>query len=197
MNYEKLKDIRQKRGLTLAQASQATGYTASFLSQLERGLKEPSLTALRKLSDVYSIPLISLVIEDKKEASRNQVEKKTAPTYHIIRKDERKEATVPKIFTTCEFITPLKTAQENQNALSGYIVKVKPGCWLSEKQVRHATDESTYVIRGTMKAVMGKDVFILNAGDSIYVEADVPHNRQNCGDDVLEIITFIPIPINL
>ena len=197
MNYEKLKDTRQKRGFTLAQVGEATGYTAGFLSQLERGLREPSLTTLRKLSDVYGVPIMSFVVDEKNDTDKPKTKKKAKPSYHIIRENDRKEATVPKVFTTCEFVTPLKTAQENRNALSGYIVKVKPGCWLSEKQVKHVTDESTYIIRGTMKAIMGKDVYILNAGDSIYIEAGTPHNRQNCGDDILEIISFIPIPLHL
>lgn len=195
MNFEKLKDIRQKRGFTLAQVSQASGYTASFLSQIERGLKEPSLTALRKLSDVYSVQLVSLFMEDENEEEQSSVnaEKRPNRSVYVIRKDKRKEITIPKVFTTCEFITPMKTASEDQHGLSGYIVKLMPGCWISEKQINHATDESTYVISGTMKAVVGKELHYLNEGDSIYIEANVAHNLQNCGNDTLEILNYMPL----
>lgn len=197
MNFEKLKETRQKRGLTLAQASHYSGYTASFLSQIERGLKEPSLTALRKLSDVYSIPLISLFIESVNEEEKDVVagKKKHGCAAHVIRREKRKEIIIPKTFTTCEFITPVSPTSEEQRGLSGYVVKLPPGCWISEKQISHTADESIYVISGQMKAIVGQDTHNLNTGDSLYVEANVLHNFQNCGESILEIINYMPVVI--
>lgn len=196
-NFEILKDIRQKKGFTLAQASQASGYTASFLSQLERGLKEPSLTTLRKLSDVYSIPLTSLFMENDTDGQQSDASanNKAGRAVHVIRKDERKEIIIPKVFTICEFVTPMKTASEERCGLSGYIVNLKPSCWISEKQISHVTDESTYIISGKMKAIVGKETHYLNAGDSIYIEANILHNFQNCGKDTLQILNYTPLVI--
>lgn len=54
MNPEIIKKKRLEKGYTLAYMSKQLGFTASFLSQLERGLKQPSLESLRKISDFLS-----------------------------------------------------------------------------------------------------------------------------------------------
>lgn len=47
--------------MTLATLGEKTGYTASFLSQIERGLNRPSIEALRKICDVLEIEVASLL----------------------------------------------------------------------------------------------------------------------------------------
>ena len=47
MDFKHLKDIRKSKNMTLATLGEKTGYTASFLSQIERGLNRPSIEALR------------------------------------------------------------------------------------------------------------------------------------------------------
>ena len=54
LNPEIIKKKRLEKGYTLAYMSKQLGFTASFLSQLERGLKQPSLESLRKISDFLS-----------------------------------------------------------------------------------------------------------------------------------------------
>lgn len=189
MNFEKLKWIRKKKGYTLARVSQATGYTASFLSQLERGLKEPSITTLRKLADLYAIPLVSLFVENEEDIAVDGTAKKAQPSIRIIRESERKKIMLPEIFTVCEFVTPAN----RQCRISGHITKLEPGCWCSESLISHTTDESAYIIKGNMKALLGDKIFYLGSGDSIYIEAYALHNWQNCGEETLDILTYMPV----
>ena len=45
---ESIRELRRRKNFTLRQLSEKTGYTVSFLSQLERGIKNPSLRRRRR-----------------------------------------------------------------------------------------------------------------------------------------------------
>ena len=47
---ESIRELRCRKNFTLRQLSEKTGYTVSFLSQLERGIKNPALDALRAIA---------------------------------------------------------------------------------------------------------------------------------------------------
>jgi len=52
---------RIKRGLTQEQLAQKVGVTQSYIGQLERGEKEPSLAVLRRLSTALAVPVAKLL----------------------------------------------------------------------------------------------------------------------------------------
>ena len=50
MYGSRIREMRKRRGLTLKEVAEATGYTIGHISQIERDLKSPSLVALRKIA---------------------------------------------------------------------------------------------------------------------------------------------------
>ncbi|MFG2876383.1 helix-turn-helix domain-containing protein [Streptomyces sp. NPDC048337] len=57
----RLRRLRDRRGLTLAALSEATGISKSTLSRLESGQRRPSLELLLPLAAAYRVPLDDLV----------------------------------------------------------------------------------------------------------------------------------------
>lgn len=55
-----LKDLRQKKGVTLSQAAEGAGMTAPALSYYEKDEKDPSLEYAIKLADYYGVTLDEL-----------------------------------------------------------------------------------------------------------------------------------------
>jgi transcriptional regulator with XRE-family HTH domain len=56
--------IRAQRltaGLSLRDLAERTGVSNAYLSQIERGLHEPSITVLRSIADALEVPLESLL----------------------------------------------------------------------------------------------------------------------------------------
>ena len=45
--------------------------------------------------------------------------------------------------------------------------------------VFHAGQEFNYVVEGSVKVTIGKNVFVLNEGDSVYFDAMLPHSQQS------------------
>ncbi len=62
---ERLKAARQKLGLSLRALGERTGFSASFLSQVELGQTTPSLGSLQKISEALEVSLTSLLAADQ------------------------------------------------------------------------------------------------------------------------------------
>ncbi|MCX8094530.1 MAG: helix-turn-helix domain-containing protein [Candidatus Goldbacteria bacterium] len=58
-----IKMFRKKEGLTLLDLSKKTGISPSFLSNIESGIKQPTLLTLQKVANVLKISITSLFIK--------------------------------------------------------------------------------------------------------------------------------------
>ncbi len=58
---DRLREIRQKRGVTLLQVAEAVKLSVSYLSDLERGRAKPSLDTLERLAVYYEMSVADLV----------------------------------------------------------------------------------------------------------------------------------------
>jgi len=50
-----IRSIREERGLTLEALAEAAGVSASYLSEVERGLKRPSTDVVAKIADAFGM----------------------------------------------------------------------------------------------------------------------------------------------
>jgi transcriptional regulator with XRE-family HTH domain len=57
----RLRELRQKYGVTQQQLSVATGLTEGYISNMERGLKVPSLTTILRLAVALGCKVTELV----------------------------------------------------------------------------------------------------------------------------------------
>jgi transcriptional regulator with XRE-family HTH domain len=191
LNYKKIKNYRKRKGYTLAELSSRTGYTSSFLSQIENGIKQPSLKALRKITSTLDVPIFELFSDDNSPNDlQDDAQERSGKSHVIIRKDKRKQAVMPEIFTEYDFITPYSSDRTDNAKLIGMYTVIKPGCWASEEQVSLDYDISAYIISGKAKGCLDDEVIDLEEGDSIYMYAHAPHNFLNVGDDELIMLGY-------
>lgn len=187
MNPEIIKKKRLEKGYTLAYMSKQLGFTASFLSQLERGLKQPSLESLRKISDFLELPMIFFFFDENAQPVSEPVTQDGA--CYVIRKNSRRKIVLPEIQTEYEMLTP--SPAEVKTELNGSYCEIRPGCRMSERMITHNCDESMFVLKGKMRAFIGEATYDLEDGDSIYFSRHIPHNALNTGDDKLCVITYM------
>lgn len=60
--HGRLRMLRHRAGLTLAQVSERAGITLSFLSDIERGRSLPGLDTLERIADVYGLSVGELLV---------------------------------------------------------------------------------------------------------------------------------------
>lgn len=187
-NNKYLKDLRLEKGYTLAKLASETGYSASYISQIEKGLKVPSIATLRKFCEFLNVPLIYFFMDDVTETG---IDNDSFPHgYEVIYKTDRKNIVLSELATKCEMITPQEYKFKHGNHLNGIIYTVSSGKWCSEKLIAHSTDEVTYILKGLLRAQINDKICYLEEGDSIYITALTLHNFQNCGMDDLVMLSF-------
>lgn len=188
MNVMKLKQIRKQKGYTLSKLSSMTGCTSSHLSQLERGLKQPSLEMLRRISDCLEVPIFDLLSEN--ETAEAQIKKTSDHKYDIICHNNRKKFIMPEILTEYEFITPYSTDGSDNTRIVGMYSTLMPRKWSCEKPVVLDFDFSIFIIQGTATVCIEKDTLTLGKGDSVYIYSGAQHNIYNAGDTELIMIGY-------
>lgn len=71
-----IKDLRQKKGFKQTDFADICGLSQSYLSSIEKGRKEPTLTILKRIANALSIPMpvlifFSLTQDDIAESKRD------------------------------------------------------------------------------------------------------------------------------
>ena len=76
---QRLRRLREERGLTLAQVASAAGLSVSHLSAIENETRRnPSFHIVARLASVYGVPMESLVDEADRPASAARFERERA-----------------------------------------------------------------------------------------------------------------------
>lgn len=190
MNYKKIKEVRKQKKLTLLDMSLQTGYTQSFISQLERGMKNPSLKALRKISECLDVPLFTFLLEENSSESPHR-----AALCGIIRADQREKVVYPEILTEYELLTPGQAGRQSDTSITGVYIRLKPGEQASENLITHNYDESILILAGSVTAYIGGESYTLYEGDSIYIYANTQHNFKNNDTGILSMAGFMAKPV--
>lgn len=163
-------------GLSLRELADQVSLTASFLSQVERGLASPSIESLRAISKALDVPVFHFLIDME--------------GYNpIIRKEERRQLTLPEASITYELLTPVNRKMEiilaTLEPTDGDIPLIHH---------RH-TEECIYVLEGELEVELSDEVYVLQAGDTIYFEGPLLRRLSGSGDNTVRYLAIITPPI--
>jgi DNA-binding transcriptional MerR regulator len=159
----RLRQLRLTHGLSLRQASARTGLSASFISLIERGLANPSIAVLQKLTASYGTSIAEL-LSGPGQATRK-----------LIRAADRQVS---------EAATGVKLAQLTfgERLMEVHVFEVEPGAG-SQESYQHAGEEFMYMLHGTLEVWLdGIERYRLEKGDMLYFESTQAHHWTNPGD---------------
>ena len=60
---KKIKDVRKNKGLSIKDVAKKAGISSSMLSQIERGLANPSINTLKLITHILEIPMFTLFLK--------------------------------------------------------------------------------------------------------------------------------------
>jgi len=173
---KKIRAKRTEKNMSLKELAEKTGLTASFLSQVERGFAEPSITSLRQIAKALDVPIFYFLIDEQRPNP-------------VVRKNERKILKLPKSHLSYELLSP-----DLNRKMEIMIGRLDVGASSVDGFSTHPGEECIYVIQGSMKVVVGEEEYVLEEGDSIYYFAEMPHRLENCGDVELVFLSAITPP---
>ena len=169
-----IKNIREKKKLTLDAAAEITGVSRSMLAQIEKGDVNPTISVLWKIANGYKVSFTSLV-EQRSAGVRAIYQKDIAPLVE----DDGRYLNYP-VFSFDE-----KTLFET------YRIVIKPAGTLSAQPHLRGSEEYITVFAGKVEITVGDESFRLSKGDSIRFPANVPHIYSNIGDEYVELSMLI------
>ncbi len=162
-----MRDLRRGRGLTLDGLAELSGVSRAMISKLERGEKNPTLVVAAKLAEGLGVTLSRLAgMEEKREVA-------------IVPRERRRVMRDPETGFERQLLSP------NFVGLGVEFIRneIPPDSTSGEfPPHRRGVEEHLVVERGTLRAVLGGEAYLLREGDAMYFEADVPHRFDNAGD---------------
>ncbi len=171
-----LRALRKEQGLSLRQLSARTGLSATLLSQVERGLSEPSLKTLRALSGVFGTNTSSLF---------------SGPALKSVfysKPGERSRISSPVGKIQYERITPSNGQIE---VLRGTL---RPGDWSNDDAWSHEAIECVYVLAGTLTVEVDGERYSVEAKESVTFSSQSPHRYGNMHDVHVEFLLSVSPP---
>lgn len=171
---DRLRTIRESKGITLDELSNRTGLTKSFLSQVERDKSNPSITSLRQIVIQLNIPMASLFLE-------------SGPSNIVVRRDKRKKFRLPDSALDFEMLVP----DLNRKLEVVRVIAPRGG---SSEFMAHEGEECGYVVNGKIKLTVGSETYVLESGDSACYPSTIPHTWVNIADGETELIWIITPP---
>ncbi|HTB95373.1 MAG TPA: XRE family transcriptional regulator [Terracidiphilus sp.] len=165
---DKLRTLRLRRSMGLAQLAEHTGFSTAMLSRLENGRLVPTLPTLTRIALVFSVGLDYFFSDPRKRhvvALVRRKERKVFPS-------DPKSLQIPWHFESLDF-------RVNDRKLNGYLAHFH---LLGQEELvphYHPGVELLYVIRGRIEMAIGVETFQLSAGDSIYFDSMQKHTYRS------------------
>ena len=178
----KIRNYRKERNLTIKELAAMTGMSISYISQVERGELDPSLSSLRKIASVLQLPIYLLLddVEIMGDLTR--------------RKDQQLVRTSEDGAVTYRFLTPLPSPEFSPQMLLMHFA-IAPRSQDTPEPIRHASEEMIYVMEGQLTIQIGGSDIVLNPGDTTGIQKSLPHICKNCSDEPVKGICSISPPV--
>lgn len=158
----RIRELRCRRGLSLRQFGAVTGFSASFLSGVERGTSSPSITTLAVLAEGLGSTLSGLF-------------QPPAPAMPLVRLSERQSFRLDG--------SPVEYARLAApipgRSMEPIVVTLPPWFEPREVELTHQGEEFAMVLGGRMGITVNGRQYELGQGDSIHFKSDVPHLWSN------------------
>lgn len=156
----RLRQLRQKRGLSLAEVARAAGISVGFLSALERSQMSASVGTLRRLARFYRTNILNFF--DPSDANTK-----------VVRPAGR------KVLEAGPGVRMELLAWGN-TVMEPHLFRIKPRAGSGEPYA-HEGEEFLFVLRGELDISLGNEEYHLKRGDSFYFESATPHHWKNPG----------------
>jgi transcriptional regulator with XRE-family HTH domain len=163
---ERLRSLRQARGLGVRELARRVGVTPSLLSQMERGSVNPSVVTLFGLAEALETTTDSFFREEHEVAT---------PPDPVVRRDER--ARIMLSDGICwERLTPT-----DEHDFEFMHCVYPPGATSAAEMQHHPGRDYGILLEGELEIDVGFATYHLEPGDSIAFDASLPHRLTNRG----------------
>lgn len=163
-----VKELRTARGMRLADLAATTGYTTSYLSQIERGLSIPSLSALATVAMALGVEMATLL------------DSQPGPEVHITRAGEGEQITLPNDSLSFRVLA--------SHGPEGAYTAIVHGAHRTPTTFRHFGERFMLVLEGSVRIRFGEEQHDLQASECLHYGAHEPHEITDTSETEVKLL---------
>lgn len=174
----RIRGLRKRRGMTLAELAAHSELTAGYISQLERNLSYPSIPALFNIARSLGVTIQWFFASEATTAPEDQG--------YVVRRNSRLSVHYEDGIVD-QLLTPA------QPPAGDTALALPPGTY-SQQSYSHEGEEAGYILSGSFELWVGERHFQLGEGDSFSFSSQEPHRYGNPGEVDAVVIWVITPP---
>jgi transcriptional regulator with XRE-family HTH domain len=174
---DKIRALRLKKKMGLVELGQHTGLSPALLSKVERGRMFPTLPTLLRIALVFGVGLEYFFAGAREK-----------PLVAIVRRKDRVQLPDRPGAREVAYRFESLDYPATERRFNSYYAEFFPVDVDRLRHHEHPGVEFIYVLQGTLSVHLGGEAHELEAGDSIYFDASVPHAYRRSGGRVCSAV---------
>ncbi|MBW2618128.1 MAG: cupin domain-containing protein [Deltaproteobacteria bacterium] len=161
---ERVKKLRQEKGLTIEDVCQRTGLSQETIHQIEEELISPPLGTLIRLARALEMKMGALISPAGPKP------------FTVVRADERKAVSryASKKGARLGYAYQHLAFDKGDRSMEPFLLTLEPA-EAKEERSSHEGEEFIFVLEGRVEAHLGEVVEVLDPGDALYYDSNLPH----------------------
>jgi len=159
----KIKKLRKEKNMTIADFAKKAKISSGMISQIENEKVTPTITIMWKIAQALEVSIGYFFNEENEEEIDPVVKKNYRKKILTSNSNRTYELLVPNLNRKIEFI--MLTIKENDIHHNDFIT--------------HKGEECGLILKGKLKVVIKDKAYILEEGDSISFNSNLPHIYEN------------------
>lgn len=184
---ERLKQLRQEKGLSQRQLATLSGVTNGLISMIEQGQTSPSVASLKKILDAIPMSFSEFFAMEYPDADNV-----------FYSSNELREINPVNVFTLGEKasrgVSLRQVGDATRHSLQMLHETYPPGADTGTEMYTHEAEEAGIVISGRIELTVGEATRILGPGDAYIFDSRIPHRFRNSGDETCVIVSACTPP---
>lgn len=164
---QRIRAVRQEKGLTLADLSAKSGVAPATLSRIENGLMTGTVKSHLKICEALGVTLTDLYRSLQPEKRKLDIEAHAAKQDVFVH-DEKS-------------FSILLTSQVLSKRMMPVLIRLSPEGKTPAEEASDGAEKFLYCLSGSVKVTVGGKTYMLGPGDRLYFNASLPHFIENCG----------------
>lgn len=173
----RLRELRKERNLSQRDLAGQAGVSANAISLIERGEISPSVATLQRLATTLSVKMSYFF------------ERSDVQTNVIYLKAGNRSVLTSGGVTIGSVSQRLRTQE-----LEPFFVTLAPGAGSGRQPVIHLGHEFVYCLSGAVEYRIDDAVYLLERGDILLFEAELPHHWHNPTTEQTELLLILQAP---
>ena len=174
-----IKSLRQDKGYSLNRLAELSGLSKGYLSKIENGINVPTITTMARIATALEVDVTYFFLQQG-QASRNR-------KMVFVRRDERKEINIKSPESVVRKRWPL-ASQKYDRHMDPYIIEVPVE---TTNLYQFEGQEFYYLLEGRIEMTYGGEKYVFEAGDSVYIDCDVPYSGRSMGPEPAKVLVVV------